>query len=138
MRHQLNRPYIFQLTTSRGDRLCRSVFIHIYIEFFNSRPLGEVDFYRVLRERRVCFSTHDLSGRSTFALQVSITASDFSTHDLSGRSTYPPNEYIYLFFFQLTTSRGGRRECNEAKAYDVIFQLTTSRGGRPQNFTINH
>ena len=35
--------------------------------------------------------------------------------------------------FQLTTSRGGRRESSELHRCRVIFQLTTSRGGRLQS-----
>ena len=55
------------------------------------------------------FSTHDLSGRSTIGDVSSIHIALFSTHDLSGRSTI--SRYIRRthWFFQLTTSRGGRR-----------------------------
>ena len=55
------------------------------------------------------FSTHDLSGRSTFGLRLCVRGTLFSTHDLSGRSTI--SRYIRRthWFFQLTTSRGGRR-----------------------------
>ena len=67
------------------------------------------------------FSTHDLSGRSTFGLRLCVRGTLFSTHDLSGRSTI--SRYIRRthWFFQLTTSRGGRLYSAKQELYGSYF-----------------
>ena len=100
-------------------------------DFFNSRPLVEVDPLSGAIYSTIYFSTHDLSWRSTtmyksmdleniFQLTTSrggrqsgnLDIADntiFSTHDLSWRSTGSRNQVEAVKLFQLTTSRGGRR-----------------------------
>ena len=79
-------PVIFQLTTSRGGRPAQTGRIDtletfqlttsrggrhgvedegLPFNFFNSRPLVEVDIHRLLQFFGFDFSTHDLSWRST-------------------------------------------------------------------------
>ena len=78
--------------------------------FFNSRPLGEVDYIALSKNYTAVifqlttsrggrpyqvlfgwistdFSTHDLSGRSTYNSMYPSQMHSFSTHDLSWRST---------------------------------------------------
>ena len=100
-------------------------------EFFNSRPLVEVNQLHCEHYTDGIFSTHDLSWRSTRIYQYHFISGDFSTHDLSWRSTGCPcgntcnrsfsthdlswRSTTVLFhwrkqkFFQLTTSRGDRQ-----------------------------
>lgn len=78
---------LFQLTTSQGGRLIRSVNTANCL-YFNSRPHEEVDRIRLFQTVESIISTHDLAKRSTRYLcrfSSSIT-------------------------FQLTTSRRGRRQ----------------------------
>ena len=79
--------YIFQLTTSRGGRR----------------------FWYISNGYGICFSTHDLSWRSTFYWKKEMYRQIFSTHDLSWRSTYLEDHTYSPKIFQLTTSRGGRQ-----------------------------
>ena len=106
--HSKQRLFNFQLTTSRGGRLCFNHTINCLFffnsrplgevdlisisgtvphSFFNSRPLGEVDPPARVKVNPGTFSTHDLSGRSTGVFSVLFLLYRFSTHDLSGRST---------------------------------------------------
>ena len=54
-----------------------------------------------------------------------------STHDLTRRSTKTFGRLNGTKVFQLTTSRGGRRDAQDVANAAKAFQLTTSRGGRP-------
>ena len=78
----------FQLTTSRGDRPY-AYCVAVLSDFFNSRPLVEVDIQWCMRFGTVRFfnsrplvEVDPLSG----AIYSTIY---FSTHDLSWRSTCP-------------------------------------------------
>ncbi len=77
-------------------------------EFFNSRPLVEVNQLHCEHYTDGIFSTHDLSWRSTKIFVLSF-----------GNN-----------FFQLTTSRGDRRDVLAGTPVTGVFQLTTSRGDR--------
>ena len=155
-------PLIYILFNSRPlvEVDAFSIRISPVFRFFNSRPLVEVDCNAFACFCRICFSTHDLSQRSTDRKLEAQNYFNFSTHDLSQRSTYfvPFVCLLRLFFnsrplvevdrcqllqisalyFQLTTSRRGRPQSVHLEDRFCIFQLTTSRGGRQQNFTINH
>ena len=122
---------LFQLTTSQGGRLIRSVNTANCL-YFNSRPHEEVYAQGTDNGRHILISTHNLTRRST---KTTVTEK-------------------WNAIFQLTTSRGGRRgsanrnqQCVHISTHDLtrrstlwsiiydlilyIFQLTTSRGGRP-------
>ena len=76
---------LFQLTTSQGGRLIRSVNTANCL-YFNSRPHEEVDRIRLFQTVESIISTHDLAKRSTrYLCRFSSSIS-----------------------FQLTTSRRGR------------------------------
>ena len=77
---------LFQLTTSQGGRLIRSVNTANCL-YFNSRPHEEVDAQGTGNGRHILISTHNLTRRSTDNYCVTLCAGTF----------------------QLTTSRGGRR-----------------------------
>ena len=79
---------------------------------FNSRPHKEVD--QLHSEHMGCrkLSTHDLTRRSTFLCVEECEKCGLSTHDLTRRSTgHPYSKRTCLWFFQLTTSQGGRLPC---------------------------
>ena len=120
---------------------------------FNSRPHTEVDFSGITCKkgalnlsthdltRRSTYegggnndsrrlSTHDLTRRSTETEQRKHNIRDLSTHDLTRRSTGNASYSCTEYFFQLTTSHGGRPIANMESSIDVVFQLTTSHGGR--------
>ena len=119
----------FQLTTSRGDRQVQLAKKNL-TNFFNSRPLVEIDITLDTTKATKEFSTHDLSWRSTALVYSWSNGKDFSTHDLSWRSTACAICFQTADIFQLTTSRGDRRLVAYKLAYDKFFQLTTSRGDR--------
>ena len=100
--------YIFQLTTSRGGRR----------------------FWYISNGYGICFSTHDLSWRSTFYWKKEMYRQIFSTHDLSWRSTEWNTDIAINSVF--STHDLSWRSTNQSgyNYLDKFFQLTTSRGGR--------
>jgi len=93
--------YNFQLTTSRGGRC----------------------FWYISNGYGICFSTHDLSWRSTYQHGAMEICEKFSTHDLSWRSTYLEDHTYSPKIFQLTTSRGGRQLPDVD--YKIVFNFST-------------
>ena len=85
---------LFQLTTSQGGRLIRSVNTANCL-YFNSRPHEEVDRIRLFQTVESIISTHDLTKRSTICA--------------SGNRRCPCS-------FQLTTSRRGRQYADRRPA----------------------
>ena len=82
-----NHP-IFQFTTSQGGRPFLSYQYPTNIQSFNSRPLKEVDIFNLVFLTIYCLSIHDLSRRSTLAVDYMVCVSILSIHDLSRRSTF--------------------------------------------------
>ena len=125
-----NTVEVFQLTTSRGGR--RSVTGGVYTDkSFSTHDLSwRSTAVGIDCREGIVFSTHDLSWRSTMEELGYRNRGVFSTHDLSWRSTAAVFTADCEEFFQLTTSRGGRRQRDVLISQRRIFQLTTSRGGR--------
>ena len=121
---------IFQLTTSRGGRPTRTP-TKSGLKFFQlTTSRGDRQGIIGMNVKPLNFSTHDLSWRSTVSCEFNPNSFRFSTHDLSWRSTTVNIHCRAAEFFQLTTSRGGRRYAKRSEDTEQIFQLTTSRGGR--------
>ena len=127
---KMETKIFFQLTTSRGDRPY-AYCVAVLSDFFNSRPLVEVDSPGIwtLRIIRYFQLTTSRGGRQLKASSFKEVKS-FSTHDLSWRSTFAETGLISASIFQLTTSRGGRLSLRCSSVILMFFQLTTSRGGR--------
>ena len=107
-------------------------------EFFNSRPLVEVNQLHCEHYTDGIFSTHDLSWRSTKIFVLSFGNNFFQLTTSRGDRHVSTNTILLVAIFQLTTSRGDRRDVLAGTPVTGVFQLTTSRGDRQQNFTINH
>ena len=111
----------FQLTTSRGGRLSSSVILTcIGIFQLTTSRGGRLCAVADSRWHRG-FSTHDLSWRSTKIDLQYMKIMDFSTHDLSWRSTNSKTRALGRCLFQLTTSRGGRRQTSASHSCPKCF-----------------
>ncbi len=108
---------LFQLTTSQGGRLIRSVNTANCL-YFNSRPHEEVDRIRLFQTVESIISTHDLTKRSTLdTYQNGNLIGTISTHDLTKRSTIcASGNRRCPCSFQLTTSRRGRQYADRRPA----------------------
>ena len=125
-----NRQFTFQLTTSRGGR--QGVYVRWWSDWhFNSRPHEEVDECGFYVTNDDFISTHDLTRRSTEALEIGLQDFDISTHDLTRRSTC--SDGYFLGVEVISTHDLTRRSTPFFVGLTSIlsFQLTTSRGGRP-------
>ena len=115
--------HFFQLMTSRGGRqtgTCRSCDRYNF-QLTTSR--GGRCFWYISNGYGICFSTHDLSWRSTYQHGAMEICEKFSTHDLSWRSTYLEDHTYSPKIFQLTTSRGGRQLPDVD--YKIVFNFST-------------
>ena len=102
---------LFQLTTSQGGRLIRSVNTANCL-YFNSRPHEEVDRIRLFQTVESIISTHDLAKRSTrYLCRFSSSISFQLTTSRRGRPFGFHPTFRHSFVFQLTTSRRGRQSC---------------------------
>ena len=120
---------------------------------FNSRPHTEVDSLHLYYSIYTYLSIHDLTRRSTVAHNAIRKCINLSIHDLTRRSTHlqsgcasenqlsnsrPHTEvdlfcqstHFSAFFFQFTTSHGGRPFSGSRSMFTTAFQFTTSHGGR--------
>ena len=79
--------------------------------YFNSRPHEEVDSRQIANPHIII---------------------DFNSRPHEKVDMLPESVSLSGEAFQLTTSRGGRRQVVVVVILPLIFQLTTSRGGRPQ------
>ena len=121
---------LFQLTTSQGGRLIRSVNTANCL-YFNSRPHEEVDRIRLFQTVESIISTHDLTKRSTLdTYQNGNLIGTISTHDLTKRSTNGTSEKIRGRF--ISTHDLTKRSTHFCSTFwkVSVFQLTTSRRGR--------
>ncbi len=78
--------------------------------YFNSRPHEEVDSRQIANPHIII---------------------DFNSRPHEKVDMLPESVSLSGEAFQLTTSRGGRRQVVVVVILPLIFQLTTSRGGRP-------
>ena len=99
-------------------------------EFFNSRPLVEVNQLHCEHYTDGIFSTHDLSWRSTKIFVLSFGNNFFQLTTSRGDRHVSTNPILLVAIFQLTTSRGDRRDVLAGTPVTGVFQLTTSRGDR--------
>ena len=124
---------LFQLTTSQGGRQPGNITAWRIAWTFNSRPHKEVDILSLTITEKL--STFNSRPHKEVDMDMGVYQCNqgLSTHDLTRRSTNP-FLYIssYIWFFQLTTSQGGRRKSTNKYTVFTVFQLTTSQGGRPR------
>ena len=143
---------LFQLTTSQGGRLIRSVNTANCL-YFNSRPHEEVDRIRLFQTVESIISTHDLAKRSTrYLCRFSSSITFQLTTSRRGRRSSPltssctqyfnsrPHEEVDYVIFKRGQQSGisthdltkRSTSTNQAVLPQVPFQLTTSRRGRLQ------
>ena len=120
----------FQLTTSRRGR--RTIFIHtiiiIFFQLTTSRR-GRPSVYRCGRRARP-FNSRPHAEVDNGTEYTYKPANSFNSRPHAEVDATAPALLICLSFFQLTTSRRGRRENYKIRMQILDFQLTTSRRGR--------
>ena len=113
--------FIFQFTTSQGGRLRGERMLCKKLNFqFTTSQGGRPGAIRAL----LFFgglSIHDLTRRSTGEDPETILKNYLSIHDLTRRSTIFKNQYCVGFFFQFTTSQGGRQIILEPHNFEQSF-----------------
>ena len=120
---------LFQLTTSQGGRLIRSVNTANCL-YFNSRPHEEVDRIRLFQTVESIISTHDLAKRSTrYLCRFSSSITFQLTTSRRGRRSSPLTSSCTQYFNSRPHEEVDRWS-SSVSMVERLFQLTTSRRGR--------
>ena len=131
-RDRMKRSTDFQFTTSHGGRRnCASKQPNTKTFQFTTSHGGRRDTI-AHNLMNIYLSIHDLTRRSTLIRsQANIRWKSFNSRPHTEVDFQDLQPYKFLYFFQFTTSHGGRLFDTDGFEEWRIFQFTTSHGGRP-------